>query len=153
MRALELKIPPVVVFLVAAAAAWALARQFPQTGFPVPAKNIFAGLLLTFGIVVSVSAILRFREHETTVHPSKPEEASAIVTTGVYRFTRNPMYLGMVFALTAWGIKLGNLLSLACVPLFVAYMTVFQIRAEERTLRSLFGEPYDEYRKNVRRWL
>lgn len=153
MSMLELKVPPLVVFLLTGALMWALARWVPHADVSVPGGVIVASLLVLAGVALAVSAIRRFRQHDTTVHPTKPEEASTIVTTGIYRFTRNPMYLALALVLTAWGIKLGNASSLACVPLFIAYMTRFQIKPEERTLRSLFGAPYNEYLNTVRRWL
>jgi protein-S-isoprenylcysteine O-methyltransferase Ste14 len=75
------------------------------------------------------------------------------VTTGVYRFTRNPMYLGFLLALIAWGIFLGNIVSALMPLLFVAYMNRFQISPEERALRARFGAPYVAYQSSVRRWL
>ena len=153
MHRLELKVPPVAVFLLIGAAMWALARTIPAAAVSLSGASFIAAALALIGGALGVSAILRFRQHETTVHPNKPEKASAVVTTGAYRYTRNPMYLGLAFLLTAWAFKLGNVLSLACVALFIAYMTRFQIKPEERALLELFGETYSDYLGRVRRWL
>ena len=83
----------------------------------------------------------------------KPETASSIVTVGIYRFTRNPMYLGLAFALAGWAIYLANLAALLIVPIFVAYMTQFQIKPEERALLAKFGADFAAYMAAVRRWL
>ena len=153
MRFLELKIPPVAVFVLIGLAMWGTTTYVPRADMSFPGAAIAAILLLIGGIVLSVSAIRRFRQHDTTVHPSNPEKASAVVTTGVYRHTRNPMYLALTMVLAAWALKLGNVAALVGVPLFVAYMTQFQIKPEERALRELFGGPYDDYLNSVRRWL
>ena len=153
MRFLELKIPPLAVFVLIGVAMWGTAKYVPQGNMSFTGAGIVAILLLIAGVILSVSAIRRFRQHDTTVHPTNPEKASAIVTTGVYRYTRNPMYLALALVLTAWALKLGNVAALVGVPLFVAYMTQFQIKPEERALRELFGAPYDDYLNSVRRWL
>ncbi len=153
MRRLELKIPPVVVFLAVAAAMWGVARMVPEAGVPVAGARVLSLLLVIVAGSLTVTAILQFRRHETTVHPGNPEKASTIVTNGVYRYTRNPMYLGLACLLAAWAAWLGNFAALLGLPIFIVYMTRFQIRPEERALRELFGDDYHKYRQGVRRWL
>jgi protein-S-isoprenylcysteine O-methyltransferase Ste14 len=153
MHYLELKIPPVAVFFLVGVAMWFIARGLPGADIAIPGSAIIGMVLIAAGGAVALSAVLRFRRHETTVHPNKPGKATAIVTTGVYRYTRNPMYLGLACVLTAWALTLGNAAALAGVPLFIAYMTRFQIRPEERTLRELFGDDYVQYTTAVRRWI
>jgi len=87
------------------------------------------------------------------VNPLKPDSASALVVAGIYRWTRNPMYLGMATVLAAWGLYLANIGALAGVALFVAYMNRFQIAPEERALEARFGADFAAYRGRVRRWL
>jgi protein-S-isoprenylcysteine O-methyltransferase Ste14 len=87
------------------------------------------------------------------VDPHKPEKASSLVTSGVYRITRNPMYVALGLALGAWGIRLGSLLSMAGVVLFMLYITRFQIIPEERVMKEKFGEQFEAYQSRVRRWL
>jgi protein-S-isoprenylcysteine O-methyltransferase Ste14 len=153
MHYLELKIPPVVILLIVGAAMWVTARYVPQAEVGFAGAGVVAILLVLAAGGLAIPAILRFRQHDTTVHPTKPEKATAIVTTGVYRYTRNPMYLGLACLLTAWALKLSNIAALAGVPLFIAYMTRFQIRPEERALRELFGDSYVVYTTKVRRWI
>ena len=83
----------------------------------------------------------------------KPETTASIVTTGIYRVTRNPMYLGLAFVLMGWATYLANLAALLLVPAFVAYMTRFQIKPEERALLAKFGLSFAEYLAAVRRWI
>ncbi|MBT8082227.1 MAG: isoprenylcysteine carboxylmethyltransferase family protein [Gammaproteobacteria bacterium] len=153
MQRLELKVPPVVVFLVIGAAMWLVAKQVPQATVHIPRPLPVAIAFSLAAAWLGVKAILDFRRHGTTVHPHYPEKASTVVADGVYRYTRNPMYLALVVVLLAWAVRLGNLASFAGLPLFVAYMTRFQVKPEERILLSKFGAPYREYMGTVRRWI
>jgi protein-S-isoprenylcysteine O-methyltransferase Ste14 len=98
--------------------------------------------------------VTSFRRAQTTVDPTRPAKASALVVGGVYRLSRNPMYLGFLLLLLAWGVYLSHLPSLLLAPLaFVLYLNRFQITPEERALESLFGDEYRAYKREVRRWL
>ena len=109
--------------------------------------------LVVIGLSISISGIVSFRRAKTTINPSKPSAASSLVTSGVYRYTRNPMYLGLSVTLMGWAVFLSNPLALLAVPLFMLYINRFQINPEERALSSLFGAEYVAYREKVRRWL
>jgi protein-S-isoprenylcysteine O-methyltransferase Ste14 len=109
--------------------------------------------LVAIGQSISISGMVSFRRAKTTMNPIKPSAASSLVTNGVYRFTRNPMYLGLSITLMGWAVFLSNLLALVAVPLFVLYISRFQINPEERVLSSLFGAEYAAYKEKVRRWL
>jgi protein-S-isoprenylcysteine O-methyltransferase Ste14 len=78
--------------------------------------------------------------------------ASSLVVTGIYRHTRNPMYLGGLVMLSGWALFLATLSACLFLPLFVAYLTRFQIIPEEKVLRARFGTEFDDYVKRVRRW-
>lgn len=153
MRALELKIPPPVVFLVIAAAMWLVSVYAPVGAFAGPWRRTLAAVLAGLGLLLSVAGIAAFRRAGTTVHPHHPEKSSAVVIAGVYRFTRNPMYLGLLLVLAAWALWLAQLLAFALLPVFVAYLTRFQIVPEERALAAKFGARYEAYQRTVRRWL
>jgi protein-S-isoprenylcysteine O-methyltransferase Ste14 len=107
----------------------------------------FAGILFCFAGVIS------FRQAKTTVNPLKPDSASSLVDTGIYRVTRNPMYVGFALGLLAWSFYLASPWSLAGVVVFILYMNRFQIGPEERALHSLFSDEYYRYQARVRRWL
>jgi protein-S-isoprenylcysteine O-methyltransferase Ste14 len=109
--------------------------------------------LLLIGQSISVAGMRSFRKAKTTMNPFKPGATSALVSDGVYRFTRNPMYVGLLITLLGWAAFLWQPLALAFLPLFVLYITSFQIKPEERVLSSLFGAQYAEYMAKVRRWL
>src|SRR4051812_21530343 len=104
MRALELKVPPPVVALVTGVLMWLVARYAPGLALRVPARHAVAGGVFAAGLVVSVLGVASFRRAGTTVNPTTPERASSLVTSGVYRLTRNPMYLGLSLALLAWAV-------------------------------------------------
>jgi protein-S-isoprenylcysteine O-methyltransferase Ste14 len=152
---LELRVPPVVVGLASALLTWLAAAAAPS--FDLPIERVWrlgpAALLLAAGVGFAISGVLAFRQARTTVDPTRPGAASALVAAGVYRISRNPMYVGFALALAAWALSLGNALSLLLVPLFVLYLNRFQIIPEERALRARFGAAYDAYAGSVRRWL
>ena len=109
--------------------------------------------LVVIGLSISISGMVSFRRAKTTINPSKPSAASSLVTSGVYRYTRNPMYLGLSITLMGWAVFLSNPLALLAVPPFVLYVNRLQINPEERVLSSLFGAEYAAYTEKVRRWL
>ncbi|USD35826.1 isoprenylcysteine carboxylmethyltransferase family protein [Ferrimonas sp. SCSIO 43195] len=154
MQELELRLPPVVVVLLHGLAAWWLAQCAFMPMALAGAGALAVPLVLVFlGLVFGVMAVLGFRRQRTTVNPTRPGDASTLVTAGVYRFSRNPMYLALLLWLCAWSLVLADGLALAAVPLFVLYMNRFQIGPEERVMTELFGDAYRQYCQRVRRWL
>jgi protein-S-isoprenylcysteine O-methyltransferase Ste14 len=115
-------------------------------------RTLAAGLALV-ALVIDGAALWSFHQARTTINPLKPGSASHLVTSGVYRITRNPMYLGMATLLTAWACWLGTTWPFLGPVVFVLYITRFQIQPEEQALTKRFGEPYLAYRRHVRRWL
>lgn len=154
MRALELKIPPLLWLALSAAAMYGSAALLPHWQLPLalPMRAGFAGLWVVAGVVIAALGVLAFRRHATTANPLTPEAASQIVSTGIFAHSRNPMYLGMALCLTGWALWLAHPLALLGVVLFIACLHWFQIRPEERILLQKFGEPYAEYLRRVRRW-
>lgn len=153
MHALELKVPPVAVVVAFGVMMWAAARVFSAASFSLPGASFVAFALVVIGGGIAIAGVFAFRRHETTVNPMKPETTASVVTGGIYGVTRNPMYLGLAFALVAWAIYLANLAALLLVPAFVAYMTRFQIKPEERALLEKFGSRFADYMAAVRRWI
>ena len=152
MSILETRVPPPLVLLVVAAAMWGLAR-IPAGNVEIPGRVLIVVVMTAMGGWLAIAGILEFRRHQTTIHPFNPEETSAIVSSGVYRVSRNPMYLGLAIILLAWAVYLGNAWTLLGIPLFIAYLTRFQIIPEERALRQKFGDEYASYSAAVRRWI
>jgi protein-S-isoprenylcysteine O-methyltransferase Ste14 len=153
MRFLELRIPPPLVALTVAGGMWFVPRSAPVLGLPQVARVGVAIALAMLGAAVALAGVLSFRRARTTVNPLKPETSAALVTGGVYSFTRNPMYLGMLLALLGWAAYLSSIWSLLGPVLFVMYIARFQIVPEEKVLDRLFGTSFAEYRRRVRRWI
>ena len=152
MQFLELKIPPPVLMPLAFAMMFGLWHgQFCPLSNPwsIP----MAVLLGVIGLIFILPSLLRFRKTDTTIVPTHPERATRLVTSGMYRFSRNPMYLGATLILLAIGLYFDDGLALLPVPLFAVYLHFFQIIPEERALDRLFGEEYSDYKKRVRRWI
>ena len=153
MSRLELKVPPVGVFLLCAGAIW-LAHAFcPGADVHLPGRRYLVLLLGGAGGILGAGGVAMFLCARTTVHPECPERAARLVTTGIYRFSRNPMYTGLLFALAAEAVHFGNAAGCLLLPVFVAYMNRFQIVPEERALRNKFGAAYDAFARATRRWL
>jgi protein-S-isoprenylcysteine O-methyltransferase Ste14 len=150
---LELRVPPVAVASVAALCMWMLSRWTPGLERGEYWRLGTAALLLAAGVAVAVAGVLEFRRARTTVNPTTPQATSSMVQSGIYRHTRNPMYLGMLLVLAAWAAWLANPAALAVLPAFFLYMNRFQIEPEERILAGLFADEFDAYRRSVRRWL
>ena len=153
MSALELKVPPVAVVLTFAGFMWLVARAFPALAFAFAGRVVLSAILAGVGVAVALVGVVAFRRASTTVNPTRPETASALVTSGIYRLSRNPMYLGLLLVLTGWAVALAHPVALLFLPAFMAYMNRFQIGPEERALQAEFGPAFDAYARSVRRWL
>ncbi|MCH8493806.1 MAG: isoprenylcysteine carboxylmethyltransferase family protein [Idiomarina sp.] len=156
MNDLELKLPPLLVVLIIAIDMWLLSWIFASglnIGWQYSAPNALLWLSIGVGALLPVFGVIEFRKYKTTVNPMQPQESTAVVQTGIYRFTRNPMYLGFFFLLLGFALWLGNFVALLMLPVYVWYLTRFQIMPEERLLQDKFGEAYRAYMVQVRRWL
>lgn len=132
----------------------ALAYAVPATvPVPLPARLGVAVFFALLGALVALAGVVAFRRHKTTVNPFTPEQSTSLVATGIYRLSRNPMYLGLLLALVGWSAYLANWASALVLPAFVAYMNRFQIQPEERALTERFGSRFLAYSRTVRRWL
>jgi protein-S-isoprenylcysteine O-methyltransferase Ste14 len=143
----------VAVTVLFAAAMWGAARVTPSMALPRAARASAAIALAALGAGLSLAGVASFRRAKTTVNPTRPDAVSTLVTSGVYRATRNPMYLGFLLILLGWAAFLSNPLALIVAMAFVVYMNRFQIIPEERALAARFGSPFSVYRVKVRRWL
>jgi protein-S-isoprenylcysteine O-methyltransferase Ste14 len=153
MYALEHKIPPPAVMLVFAGLMWLLSASESSMALAVPWRHTLAVTVWCLGVTIALAGVLEFRRAKTTVNPLNPEAASAMVTSGVYQYSRNPMYVGLLFALIGWALWLSNVIAFGLLPFFVLYINRFQIDPEERALSAKFGEEFRQYRNSVRRWL
>ncbi|OOV87597.1 methyltransferase family protein [Oceanospirillum linum] len=157
MKWLELKIPPVVVTFLFGFLMWAV--TYPVKGtlliLPISPKAAMAltGACLLLGAAFALSGVVSFRLAKTSSNPLDPQKVSSLVQSGVYRISRNPMYLGFALLLLAWAFFLQSVLAIFLMPVFVAYLTMFQIKPEELALYALFPEIFPAYSQKVRRWI
>lgn len=153
MRALELRIPPPIVALAIGTAMWGISLVVPPIAPPSSLRMAIAIIVAIVGIGIDVVGAVSFLRARTTVNPMKPAATSSLVTSGIYRYTRNPMYVGQAVVLLAWTIWIASIPALLGLPAFILYLDRFQIAPEERALARTFGEAYAAYRARVRRWL
>lgn len=153
MKFLEHKIPPPLVAITCAVIMWLIAGGVPHWSLLTWSKGLALVVLYLIGTAFSLGGVFAFKKAKTTLNPLQPCESSALVQSGVYKITRNPMYLGMAVFLLMWAIYLGSWASLLGLALYVAYMNQFQIKPEERAMRSLFGDTFEQYCQQTRRWL
>ncbi|WP_234000071.1 methyltransferase family protein [Pseudoalteromonas sp. T1lg76] len=149
---MALKIPPLVLVLLAALIMWLVAILTPDLTFQLWGRLGFALALVSTGGAIATLGVLQFRLAQTTVDPRYPQRSARLVSGGIYKMSRNPMYLGFLLMLSGWALWLANLATIPVLPLFVIYLNRFQIRPEEHFLRQTFGDKYKRYCRRVRRW-
>src|SRR6056300_388018 len=148
---METKIPPPIVTLL-----FGLSIYFSRGIFQaVEVKYSFyiAILLLILGLTVLISAVRLFRKDKTTVNPLSPEQATKLVTDGIFKYSRNPMYLGIAFILGSIAVFFNLIGGIILIALFCFYITKFQIIPEERAMSNLFSQDFDKYKQTTRRWI
>lgn len=149
-----LKIPPLALTCLLMVFMFIWSWSFPQYSFSILENVFFSLVVMILGGFFSIMGVASFRSAKTTVNPNAPENTSFLVVSGVYRVSRNPMYLGFLLLLIAWGIFLSNFLALFLFPtIFVFYMNFFQIPLEEKALLNKFGDEFVLYKAKVRMWL
>ncbi|MEM7292618.1 MAG: isoprenylcysteine carboxylmethyltransferase family protein [Pseudomonadota bacterium] len=150
--ALALKVPPPIYLLSFGALMWVLCHSAPLYQWAIPTRNL-GFLIVAVGFLLDVTAVVVFFRERTTVSPLQPEKTAVLITNGPYRFSRNPMYAGMFIMLTGWSLSLQCVSSVIALPLFVLLINKMQIEPEERVLNDKFGETYERYCQQVRRWV
>lgn len=158
MKKLETRIPPPLLVLLYGIAMWLAARYLPAASL---AEGWFTSLWRYWSTVLLIIAtgglfafaLVAFKRKKTTVNPHHPGKTSALITSGVFRISRNPLYLAMYFILLAWGVWLGNGLAVLLSTGFIPTINRLQIIPEEKALQAIFGEEFEQYRQRVRRWL
>lgn len=150
---LDLKIPPVVLFVLSAAATWGLNEWLPNDLILTELSTQLSLLFMCSGTLIGIFGVFEFYRNSTTVNPHKPEKARVIVESGVYNISRNPMYLGLLIGLISLVIYWGNIYTLLIPILFVSYMNRFQIKPEEEAMKEKFDGAYEQYCEQVRRWI
>ncbi len=150
---LNLKIPPVAQAIIAIIFICLLDQYLPLYQINFPFQKTMAAALMTTGLGIALSGVYAFRKSKTTVDPRTPEKASQLVIIGIYKHTRNPMYLGLTFILTSICVLLGTISTIFAIITFILFINKYQIIPEETALKKIFGNNYLQYLQSVRRWL
>ena len=150
---MELKIPPLVQVILFGAAILLVSKLFPSLTLSIPANRTIGGLLIIVGVIAALLGIIEFNKAKTTIDPRCPEKTDYLVITGIYRISRNPMYLGFLIILLGCVVISENIATLLLLPVFVLAINSSQIKPEERFLSKKFGSNYSEYCSRVRRWV
>lgn len=153
MNALALKVPPVAQVIITAAAMYGVSKMVPALTFSLNGSTALAVGLGVMGLSLGIMGVTQFRIAQTTPNPQALEQVSSLVTSGIYQYSRNPMYVGLVLILLGWAFYLSHLLAFVLLPIFILYMTRFQIQPEERMMAQKFGKTYQDYLNKVRRWI
>lgn len=152
LEAMRIKILPPIVMLIFGVLMYVLDRFLPVGEFDFFGRGVMAYSIAALGFLIMAVALIQFSRAKTTTNPIQLDKSSSLVTSGIYNFTRNPMYLTMLMLLIAWGLRLGNAFNTLLAAGFVYYMNHFQIKHEEVALLKQFGKDYKLYKKAVRRW-
>lgn len=148
---METKIPPPIVTLI-----FGLAIYLSRTIFPkieIQYSSFFGMVLLLLGFLILISAVKLFRNDKTTVNPLSPEQATKLVTNGIFKLSRNPMYLGMAVILASVAVFFNIIGGIIFMALFCLYITKFQIIPEEKAMKELFAQDFEQYMQATRRWI
>ena len=151
MMDIKTKFPPPLVALT-----FGFLINYTKNIFPkIEVKNefIFGSFMIISGLIIILSAIILFKKYQTTITPLNPSNATKLITDGIYKFSRNPMYLGLLLVLLGISTILNPIGGLLLIPLFILYLNFFQIIPEENAMVDLFKDEFLDYKKNVRRWI
>lgn len=150
---LETRIPPPVYALSIALLMWGLAAYVPVLEWLPHPWNRAGLLVMGMALLVDFWSLWLFFRARTTPNPLRPDRTRQLVTQGLYRYTRNPMYVGLLVMLAGWALYLGKLSPLLLLPVFVWIIERQQILPEEAVLQAKFGQAYRDYQQRVPRWL
>ena len=145
------KIPPPIITLICGMGIYFSRPLFPKYNYI--SIDIIAASFLLLGIIILITAVLSFKRQSTTVSPLQPEKASYLVVSGIFKYSRNPMYLGMLLILISMTIKFNFVGGILIIFGFITFITKFQIIPEEIALERLFGKEFTRYKKKTKRWV
>ena len=116
-------------------------------------ENFFGSIMIISGFIIILSSIILFKKYKTTITPLNPSNSTKLITVGIYKFSRNPMYLGLLLVLLGISFMINIIGGFLLIPLFILYLNLFQIIPEENAMVDLFKDEFLDYKKNVRRWI
>lgn len=142
---------PPLIFIAFLALGVLVHKLFPLHFIQGPLRNIVGVIFLAYAVLVASLAIWQMRKAGTNIDVRKP--STKIVSDGIYRYNRNPMYLSMVLLLISISVLISNIWILLLIPVFIIVIQKGVIEREERYLEGKFGTEYTSYKKSTRRWI
>ena len=146
-----LKIPPPLLVLILVISNYFSSKKIDL--ILLPNQNLISFIILLVGVLILINPILKFIKSKTTIDPIKFKKVNKLITSGIYKYSRNPMYLGLLMIVISTSIFYLNIFSMLTPFLFILWINKFQIKREEDFLTEKFGEEYLSYKKKTRRWI
>ena len=144
-------VPPPIVTLICALLIYLSKPIFPEINLNYSSQLFL--FFLIFGFIIILISFQTFKKEKTTINPINIEKASSLVTGGIFKYSRNPMYLGMLLILISIAIRFNFYGGMLIVGFFIYFITYFQILPEEKAMLKLFGDDFINYKNKTRRWL
>ena len=145
------KIPPPLVVLILVISTFFSSKKIDL--IQIPFQSIISIFILSIGILILLNPVLKFKKSKTTINPIKFKKVNKLVTSGIYKYSRNPMYLGLLIIVISSSIFYLNIYSILTPLFFYIWINRFQIKREEIFLTEKFGEEYLSYKNRTRRWI
>ena len=146
-----LKVPPPILVLILVVSIYMSQYQLETTHLPY--NNSISLVILLVGALILINPVFKFIKSKTTVNPVKFVKVNKLVTSGIYKYSRNPMYLGMILIIISTSIFYLNYYSVLTPFIFYFWINKFQIKREEIFLKEKFGKDYLSYMSKTRRWI
>ena len=147
----KLKIPPPILVIILITSIYFSSDKLDLIS--IPYRTLFSIVILSIGILVIINPVVKFIKSKTTVNPVEFKNVEKLVTSGIYKYSRNPMYLGMIMILISTTVYYLNFYSLLTPFIFYFWINRFQIKREEVFLEEKFGQEYLSYKTKTRRWI
>ena len=145
------KIPPPLVVLILVISTFFSSKKIDL--IQIPFQSLISIFILSIGILILLNPVLKFKKSKTTINPIKFKKVNKLVTSGIYKYSRNPMYLGLLMIVISSSIFYLNIYSILTPLFFYLWINRFQIKREEVFLEEKFGQEYLSYKTKTRRWI
>ena len=146
-----IKIPPPILVLILVVSSFLSSKKIDL--IHIPNQNLTSILILLIGILILIIPVSKFIKSKTTIDPIKFKKVNKLVTSGIYKYSRNPMYLGLLLIVISSSILYLNIYSVTTPMIFYYWINRFQIKREEIFLTEKFGKEYLLYMTRTRRWI
>ena len=146
-----IKIPPPVLVLILVSSNYFSSKKIDL--IHLPNQDLISIIILLIGILILINPIFKFIKSKTTIDPIKFKKVNKLIISGIYKYSRNPMYLGLLMIVISTSIFFLNIFSITTPLLFYCWINRFQIKREEIFLTEKFGEEYMSYKTKTRRWI